>query len=224
MKTIQLKLYSFNELAKEAKEKALTKYRDLNVNFNWWEDEFDDFIEICALLAVTVDKESIRFSGFYSQGDGSGFSASVDIPQLAQAIGRQAWKAYAPQQEFPFTMPDIDRRVMGLVANHILPGEPQIISRSRQYGIVTNLGISEVIQQGKTHDNIFGELDKLEEWLRSIAEILNRYLYSTLEKQFEFLTSDTAVKDSILTNEYLFTADGRSANHLVKFSNYHPKS
>ena len=29
------------------------------------------------------------------------------------------------------------------------------------------------------------ELDKLEEWLRKIAETLNRYLYTTLEKQYD---------------------------------------
>lgn len=107
---------------------------------------------------------------------------------------------------------------MALVAGGLLPSEPQIISRTRQYGVVTDLGISEVIKDGKTHDNIFEELDKLEDWLRSVAEILNRHLYKSLENQYEFLTSDTAVKESILNNEYLFTADGRSANHLVELN------
>ena len=218
MKTITLKLYSFNELDKEAKQKALTTYQDLNVGFNWWDDEFEDFIELCSYLSITVKKESIRFRGFYSQGDGSSFSAIVDIPKLVNAIANQSWKDYAPQQEFVFIEPQIDRRVMALVANGLLPSEPQIIGRSRQYGVVTDLGISEVIKDGKTHDNIFEELDKLEEWLHTVAEILNRHLYKSLENQYEFLTSDTAIKESILTNEYLFTADGRSANHLVKLN------
>ncbi|PAW95399.1 hypothetical protein CKK33_18595 [Mucilaginibacter sp. MD40] len=218
MKTITLKLYSFNELEKTAKEKALTTYRDLNVNFDWWDDEFEDFIELCSYLGIAVIKDSIKFSGFYSQGDGSGFSATVDLPKLLIAVANQSWKDYAPMQEFQFSVPPIDRKVIALVADGTLPAEPQIISRSRQFGIVTDLGISEVIKNGKTHDNIFEELDKLEEWLRSVAEILNRHLYKSLENQYEFLTSDTAIKESILTNEYLFTADGRSANHLIELN------
>lgn len=218
MKTLAIKLFTFFELDKTAKEKALTTYRELNVGFDWWDDEFEDFTELCSYLGIAVKKESIRFRGFYSQGDGSGFSATVDIPQLLKAVANQSWKDYAPIQEFVFGVPEVDCRVLALVANGLLPSEPQIICRTRQLGIVVDLGISEVIRDGKTHDNIFDELDKLEEWLRSVAETLNRLLYKSLENQYEFLTSDTAVKQSILTNEYLFTADGRSANYLEQLN------
>jgi hypothetical protein len=220
MKTINLHLYSFDELDKAAKEKALTKYRHLNVDFDWWDNEYEDFIEICSYLGVTVDKESIRFSGFYSQGDGSGFSGTVDILKLVEAIKGEAWKAYAPLLEFLFPTLDVDRKVMALVANGILPNEPQIISRTRQYGVAVDLAISVVNENGRMHDHVFDELDKLEEWVRVVAEKLNYYLYHALEKQYEFLTSDNALVDTILVNEYLFTADGRSANHLTQLTQH----
>jgi len=143
----------------------------------------------------------------------------VDIPKLVTAIENQSWREYVPSLKFPFSPPIIDRRVLPLLTNGILPNEPQIISRSQQYGVVVDLGIYMVNENGREHDNVFEELDKLEEWLRKIAEVLNGYLYSTLENQYEFLISDTAIKDSILNNEYLFTADGRSANHLLALSN-----
>jgi len=219
MKTITIKLYSFNELDKEAKGKALTTYRDLNVNFDWWDDEFEDFITLCSYMGIAVIKDKITFRGFYAQGDGSGFSAQVDILKLITAIESKSWKDYAPMQEFPFAAPDIDRRILPLLAKDILPNEPQIISGSRKYGVVVDLGIYVINETGKEHDNVFEELDKLEAWLRDIAEVLNGYLYSTLENQYEFLISDTAIKESILNNEYLFTADGRSANHLLKLNN-----
>jgi len=218
MKQITLKLYSFNELDKEAKGKALTTYRDLNVFFDWWDDEFEDFIELCSYMGIAVIKDKIKFRGFYSQGDGSGFSAKVDILKLITAIENQSWKDYAPLQEFPFTAPDIYRRVLPLLAKGILPNEPQIISRSQYYGVVVDLGIYVVNEDGREHDNVFEELDKLEEWLRKIAETLNRYLYTTLENQYDFLCSDTAIKESMLNMEYLFTADGRSANYLEQLT------
>ena len=175
-------------------------------------------------MGIAVIKDKIKFSGFYSQGDGSGFSAKVDILKLITGIENQTWKDYAPMQEFPFTAPDIDRRVLPLLAKDILPNEPQIVSRHRQYGVAVDLGAYVINENGREHDNVFEELDKLEEWLRKIAEILNRHLYTSLEKQYEFLCSDTAVKESILNNEYLFTADGRSANHLVELNKRTPKN
>jgi hypothetical protein len=223
MKQITLKLYSFNELDKEAKGKALTTYRDLNLNFDWWDDEYEDFIELCSHLGISVIKDSIKFDGFYSQGDGSAFSANVDIVKLAAAISTEAWKAYAPKQEFAFPPLTIDRRVTALVEKGLLPDEPQIIGRYRQYGVVVDLGVYVINDNGKNHDLIFDELDKLEEWLRSAAEILNCHLYKSLENQYDFLTSDNAIKESILTNEYLFTADGRSSNHLVELNKRTPK-
>jgi len=217
MKQITLKLYSFNELDKEAKGKALTTYRDLNVNFDWWDDEFEDFIELCSYMGITVIKDKIYFRGFYSQGDGSCFTANVDILKLITAVANQSWKDYAPMQEFPFFATNTDRRVLQLLEKGILPNEPQIIGRHRQYGVVVDLGVY-VINENRQHDNVFAQLDKLEEWLHNIAEVLNRYLYNTLEKQYEFLSSENAIKESILNNEYLFTADGRSANHLEQLT------
>jgi hypothetical protein len=221
MKTITLTLYPFNQLDKQAKQNALTTHQDLNIGFDWWDHAYEDFITFCSYLGLAVIKDSIKFRGFYSPGDGSCFSAVVGIPQLLTAITNQSWKAYAPLQEFDFSVPQIDPRVLALVAGGLLPGEPQIIARSRYYGVATDLGISEVVKDGKTHDNIFEELDKLQEWLRSVAEILNLHLYQSLENQYEFLTSETAVQESLLTGEYLFTADGRSANHLLLLNEKH---
>src|SRR6187402_1337977 len=48
MKVINLKLYQFKELDRKAKENALNLYRDINVNFNWWESVYEDFIWLCA--------------------------------------------------------------------------------------------------------------------------------------------------------------------------------
>jgi hypothetical protein len=218
METIKLNLYGFGELSKTAKEKALTAYHELNIDFDWWDGEYDDFIEICSYLGITVNKESIKFEGFYSQGDGSGFNATVDLIQLNNAIITQAWKAYAPKLDFDFTATSIDRRVMALVENGVLEHEPKIISRSRNYGVVVDLGIYVVNTSDRNHDLVFEELDNLETWLRKVAETLNKHLYKSLETQYEYLTSDEAITGGILANDYFFTADGKSANYLKKLS------
>ena len=42
MKTIKINLYKFEELSKEAKQIALEKFSDINVNYDWWGFTYDD--------------------------------------------------------------------------------------------------------------------------------------------------------------------------------------
>lgn len=42
MKTIQLRLYQFEELPEKAKAKAISDNADFNVNYNWWDMVYED--------------------------------------------------------------------------------------------------------------------------------------------------------------------------------------
>lgn len=42
MRTIRTKVYKFKELSEDAKEKAIDKLYDINVNYDWWESTYDD--------------------------------------------------------------------------------------------------------------------------------------------------------------------------------------
>lgn len=42
MKTVRIKVYSFNELSEEAKIKAVNKLADINVDFEWWVYSYED--------------------------------------------------------------------------------------------------------------------------------------------------------------------------------------
>ena len=219
MKTIQLDLYGFDELDEKAQQKALEQFRDINLLFDWWEFQFDDFIALCGYLGITVDKGSIVFQGFYFQDNGSGFSADVDLKALAEAIVNENWKQYAPKLELNLTMPAIDRRVLRLAINGQLELTPRIIGRHRTYGVVADFGGYPTGNYKRVYDNICGEIDGLEKWLETIATALNRILFKSLETAFEDLSSDTAITDTILANNYQFTADGKFASRLEQLAN-----
>jgi len=218
MKVINLKLYQFKELDRKAKENALNLYRDINVNFNWWESVYEDFIWLCACMGIKVDFNTIYFNDFYSQGAGSCFSAQVDLFKLDTAIQISGWKQYAPDTEFPFKPLDVNRRVLALIKSGALNGDTKILARTRNYSVTVDLGFYVEMRPGREHVRIFDELDKMEAWLNGIALRLNQHLFSLLRSQYEFLTSDTAIIESELFNEWLFTADGRTANHLVELN------
>ena len=210
MKTIKLDLYEFEELSAEAKEKAIIKHRDFNLVPLWWDFVYDDFVTLCSYLGVNVDKNSISFDGFYSQGDGSGFNADVDIVALKNAVENQSWKQYAPNEEFNFSPHGIDRRVMGLIEKGGIQLQPRIINSNHGNYVVADMG-GYPARGPRFHDYIYGEIDALEEWLKNIATELNKFLYKSLEREYDHLTSDEVVAEALTANEIPFTADGRSA-------------
>jgi hypothetical protein len=42
MKKIEIKVYSFNELSEKVQEKVIQKLADINVDFDWWENVYED--------------------------------------------------------------------------------------------------------------------------------------------------------------------------------------
>jgi hypothetical protein len=213
MKTIQLNLYEFAELEENAKQKAIEADRYINVDYHWWDVIYDDFIAICQTIGITVDKATIFFKGFYSQGDGSGFVAEIDLPELLEGIVAKKWKGYAPKLELDLPLPEIDRRVLKLVRESKLDTAPQITHPHRGYYVKAELN-ENLPYSFHGYPQIEKQLDLLEDGLIKIAEILNRFLYKSLESEYEYQTGDQAVTDAIEANDYWFTADGKRATRL----------
>ena len=72
MRIIETKVYSFDELSKEAKEKALEELRYINVDYeNWADDTIEQIKRIGSYLGIEIDQ--VLYSGFSSQGDGACF-------------------------------------------------------------------------------------------------------------------------------------------------------
>lgn len=212
MKVIKLRLYEFSELNDKAKEKALSGLHDVNVFDDWYEFIYDDFISIAETIGITINKNRIHFSGFYSQGDGSAFKASVNIGDLIAGIVKQSWWEYAPQLVLSLTAPDVDRRVLKLIQSLAIDCTGEVKQPSRGYYI--NAYLTTYFPQDHSYVNINSELNKLETWFEQTAETLNHYLYKSLENEYEYQTSEKAIIETIEANEYSFTADGKIATRI----------
>jgi len=173
----------------------------------------DDFISICETIGITVDKKNIFFRGFYSQGDGSGFVAEIDLPVLLDGIVNQKWKEYAPKLELDLALPEIDRRVLKLIREGKLDTAPQITHPHRGYYVKAELN-ENLPYSFHGYPQIEKQLDLLEDGLIKIAETLNRFLYKSLESEYEYQTAEQAVAGALEAREYWFTADGEKATRL----------
>ena len=59
MRIAQMKVYQFDELSEEAKEKTLEKLRDINVDYDWWEPYYEGFCE--ELRDIGIEAEDFGF-------------------------------------------------------------------------------------------------------------------------------------------------------------------
>lgn len=64
--------YAFHRLSEEAKDKVLERERESIVDFDWWENVYEDAKRMGALIGIEINE--ISFTGFWSQGDGACFN------------------------------------------------------------------------------------------------------------------------------------------------------
>lgn len=217
MKTIQIKLYEFTELDEKGRQKALNELSDINVDYGWWDFLYDDFIAIAKTIGITVDPKKIHFSGFYSQGDGSAFKASVNLPELLAGVKNENWKTYAPLLELDLPVHEADKHLIKLIKNEGIDISPQIIQPTRSYYVRAEMNF-QFPYNNHRFDRIEAKLEELENWLQAVADKLNRYLYKSLQGDYEYQTSDKAIIEAIEANEYHFTADGKLATRIERMA------
>jgi len=199
-RTIRTKVYLFNELSKDAKQKAIESFYDLNVDYDWWECTYDDFKSLAETIGINVDLKKTYFSGFSHQGSGSAFTADIsDIKTTLQAIQSEKWKEYAPLEKLEFYP----------VTKNMLRIAPYCWGNIKPTNRETSVNCELDIQSFGDCPNVQAEFENLEEFMQDVADTLNHWLYRALEKEYEYQTSEEAIIESIVANGYEFTIDGR---------------
>ena len=192
MRIQETKIYTFNELSDESKEKALDNCRDTNVFYGG--EWYDGVIYTCKGVAKTlgIDVDSIHFSGFSSQGVGACFTGTYEYHKG----WRTELKAYAPINK-------------DLLAICVALQEAQrkafytIVARIAHRGHYSHSGCMAIdVDASCSFDS-----DEIQGALRLLAD----WMYSSLEAEYDYLTSDEAVRESIIANEYEFTENGERA-------------
>lgn len=214
MQEVIIKLCRVTELNEKAKEQAIEAFRDLNVNSGWWQYTYEDFKEICATIGIEVDTEDIYFSGFYSQGDGCKFFATINVAKLVKAIQEEAWKTYAPKEELQLSPVNINSRILKLFEKEMIDN-PKIVYTVKGYGVAIDQPCDFQRNRKTNFANIDWRLDDLTEQLMEVAKTLNNFLYRRLENEYEYLSSDEGVLETIKANDYVFTEDGKKADYLI---------
>lgn len=210
-KTVRTKIFQFNELDAIAQKKAIEHFHDLNVDHEWWELNYEYFASICELIGVEVDIKNTHHSGFYNQGSGAAVTADIDLKKLVEGIAGKVWEdehGIETTKRLRLQNCPVDKRVLRLIyaINQCGRMNCEYSFKASHKGNNTFLRFACYLPD---QPNISGEIDKLETWLKDVANSITNFLYRLLEEDYDYLTGEEAIKESIVANGYWFTKEGR---------------
>ena len=207
--TIETIVYTIDELSDAAKEQARSWYRETGMDYPWWDFIYDDFEEICKILGVSLETKqiplmgggtrlspSIYFSGFWNQGDGACFAGDYSY----SAGAAKSIRSYAPQDEKLHAIADTLQAVQKRNFYQLHAS----ISHQGRYCHEFSMSISVDRDSSNFQDVSACDQETVVGQMRELA----RWLYGRLEEEYEGLTSDEAIDDTMRSNEYTFTLAG----------------
>lgn len=187
-------------VASSQRTALLEKYRYINVEHNnWWDCVESDFIEDMKQVGIHVDK--IYFSGFWSQGDGACFVGSLD--------NALTYLNHHHVDQFPMLRKLIEMGgTVWATSDH----------RGRYYhssSVSINAECEAFWQCANPKSELQeaviqrwdGMVDKeIVDFEAALAEQWRTYmndLYTKLEEEYDYLTSDDAVWDTLVANDLI---------------------
>ena len=194
MRTI--KVYSFDELSSEAREKACQQVGNSMTDNAWWYDgTFDLFVKRCKDYGMTIDVEDIQFTGFGSQGDGASFTCDdIDVEKLLQSLG--------------IKMSDgLKEKVLDYIEVNIIRTSYRVYhERTVHVQILLEDALEE--EEEGIIQYIHDITDTLEFKLENLKDDLCQQLYNDLRQEYDYFHSAEYVDEVAYENNMLFLANG----------------
>lgn len=210
MQTVAINIFSLSELTDAAKEAAREWYRtNVACEGQWYESVYEDAASVADILGIDLrtrkvafrngetryDGINIMFSGFSCQGDGAQFVGSYCYAKGASKEIRE----YAPQDE----------------ELHRIADELQAIQRKHFYRIAATVQHSGHYSHEYCTDidvNLgdykYPSLDVQKEVAETLRSFM-RWIYRSLEKEYDWKRSDEVVDEEIEANDFKFTDNGK---------------
>jgi len=197
MRVLETKVYTLDELSEEAKEKAIENNRHLNVeNWEWYHNVYDAFkYKYSSLFEIT----DIYFSGFHSQGDGAMFEYGGITDKLIDE--------FIAQLELT---PLRKKLVKELVyfSGHGKQRGHYYHERSCTHNLYVELNGSSSYMYSNIDKFLFELQLDFEAFIEERYIDLAQELYQSLEDEYEWHTSDEAIRECLIEGEHEFTENG----------------
>lgn len=187
-------------VASSQRTALLDKYRYINVEFdNWWDCVEADFTEDMKKIGVHVDK--LYFSGFWSQGDGACF-----VGALSNAL---TYLDHHHKDQFPMIRKLLEHG--GEVRAYSTRRGNYYHSNSVTVGAESDTFYNVMDQPTEFHTAVVEQWDEaltkeMADFENVISDQWRTYMddvYRKLEAEYDYLTSDEAVWETLEANELI---------------------
>ena len=206
--------YKFKELPEDIQKQVIAKNTDIHVNFDWWDYTIQNWKE--KLSSIGFDDADIRWSGFWSQGDGASFTAYCDSEKIINSLfleeeGGIAWlnkknlKDKAQQEikrwrlwfelaENGLIKFDMNRISSYYVHENTVEG----VLHEDFSGLNNNMWYPPNPEKPYEFTSVFEkkcQLKLLETMFDDLCKDLSREIYRSLKEEYDYLTSDDCIKE-----------------------------
>lgn len=197
----------FNQLPERDRDAILDKHRDINTDYNWWDHAYENFKVDMEAKGIEVDQ--MYFSGFWSQGDGASFTGRI-----------RDWPGFEEHHKVGLLPIHIEHLADWGAANISTGGN---YSHSGTMRLTYEVPWPNDIEDEHFIESFWPHKDELrlavcmsefckldyvsfEEGVIEACRDHADQLYKDLEEEYEYLTSDEAVLDTMEANEMLVEA------------------
>jgi len=202
----------FSALSKSAKAHAREKWRN-DYCFDEWEYThiLDDCSDVAALIGIDIDQcerrgkktrmHDIRFSGFWSQGDGACFNGRYKFkPDATQAVISYFGSPDRCKEPLRITNELATLHITRMLLN--LEPLQGLITTFGSYSNSSTMRYEAISYEGEDHEIDNDHDHDVLTLMRDFAD----WIYDRLEKQYEYATSDEVVDERL--QEEMFDEDG----------------
>lgn len=223
MRIKETKVYQYDELSDKAKEWARDWFRRDYPDYDWWDFLYEDFAERAKELGIELSKKAvplmngktrydpeIYFSAFYMQRSGSSFAGRW----RAEDLNIDKLKSECPTDSELHRIADVladCAKEDGEIWADIKAHDDNWIRVEVNDGETIEEKLNELEYKSNEYNLLSQACERRADEVTKALRDFNRWIYERLREEYEYLTADKQVEESIRVNEYEFTEDGTIA-------------
>lgn len=215
-RVIETPVFKFDQLSDEAKKHALEKNYEWNIDHEWWDAVYDDAIMMGEIMGISIDTRkgskapAIYFSGFSSQGDGAScecsYSYKVGALKELKSAAPARYKDHETkkwvEQEGNVELHRICKALTAVQRKHFY----QLEAKVSVCGHYSHSGCTRVTVEHA--EERYRDIGDAEEDITQLLRDFMDWIYDRLEAEYNYLTSEEQIRDSLIANEVEFTEEG----------------
>jgi hypothetical protein len=203
--TNEFTVYSVDDVLNmpELRQKVFENYHDFNVSFDEWHDfllnEWKEKLESYGFC-----QPEINYSGFWSQGNGASFTCKyIDIPLFFENFTDEIDLTEKQKKLLLALMKDYDLFDFAVKRRSHHYYHEKTVFVNNEDCLYNFSGYN------RLYTFLYSAMKKIENVIAEKVIDFSWQIYRELEKEYDYLTSEEAVFESLRCNEYEFIASGK---------------